>query len=379
MKRVYKTRVYFLFFTLFAFAACQNKQETSSTTSGLESSGKAVVITRQQFETAKMELGKPGEYVFYEAVYSKGYLRPSPEGIALVNVPIPGNVKNIRYNTGEWVNQGAVLFELEGKEIIEIQQEYIQENSRFEMAKAEKERLDALQKENIVAVREYQTALSQYQVSKAGRDALKSQLQLLKLDPDLIASGKIASAIPVKAPISGYLTALNIISGEYLERQKNAVELVNNKKLLLYFYVFEKDLPRLKVGQRIAFFEPDRKEEIYDANISVIGHSIDPDSKTIECIANIDQHTPWQLLNGMYTECKIITASDTAMAVPSDAVVKDGFNSFVLVKSTEDETAYSFKKVPVETGREELEYTELLTPGLDNVLLSGLYMLNLEE
>jgi len=113
--------------------------------------------------------------------------------------------------------------------------------------------------------------------------------------------------------------------------------------------------------------------------ISVIGKSIDQESKTIPCVTTIINDNNHQFVHGMYAECSIITSERIALALPSEAIVKDGYSHFVLVKISNEYDMMTFSKQPVEIGREELDFTEVLTPGLTNVLTSGLYNLTVEE
>lgn len=361
---------------LAALASCQSKQVKEEAND--PAPVKMVELTKDQFNMAKMEIGEPLEHTFLEQIDSKGYLKPSPDGIAQVGVPIPGRVKQILHKTGEWVNKDEVLFKLKGTKIIELQQEYVQTHAKLTLASSEKERLAKLVEANVAAKKDYQMAVSDYQVLKATNDALTTKLHMLNLNPEEIVNGNIVSEISIKAPISGYITSTDLMVGELLEPQSNAIEIINNHKLQLSFYVFENALSQMKEGQQVKFFEPDRKQEVYTGRVEVIGKSIDEETKTVPCVATIDNIKELNLVNGMYAECTVIVNERLAKAVPTEAIVKDGYRNYVLVKAGENDGVHQFTKVPVDIGRQELEFTEILTDGLSNVLLKGLYNLNLD-
>ena len=358
-------------------AGCQKKNTNLEPVD--EPTVKNIELTKQQFETGKMELGQPLEHNFSEVVSSKGFLKAAPDGIAQVGVFISGNVNSIHRKSGEWVKKGDLLFKLTGKEIIEIQQDYIQNNAKLTLAKMDMERMKTLVEENISAQKEYQTALSEYQILKAANEALNAKLTMLHLNPEKIVSGNLVTAVSVLAPISGYITLQNITVGEFLEPGNKIMEIIDIQKLQLNLFVFEKDLKLLQPGQKVLFNEPDRKTELFEATLSVIGKSIDQESKTIPCVATIINDNNHQFVHGMYAECSIITSERIALALPSEAIVKDGYSHFVLVKISNEYDMMTFSKQPVEIGREELDFTEVLTPGLTNVLTSGLYNLTVEE
>lgn len=358
------------------FTACQSKVAPQTNTS--EPQNKSVELTHEQFETAKMVMGAPVIHSFMEVINSKGYLKAAPSGIARVVVPISGVVKRITYKTGEWVNKGDALFALKGDKIVDIQEEYLQINSKLAFAGAELSRVKKLTEANVTANKDYQMALNEYQVLKASHDAMLAKFELLNIDSKRLEGGVLVPEIVVKAPISGYISQISITMGEYLDPLQIAMEIINNKKLELNFFVFENALSVLNKGQKIEFFEPDRKNQVYAATVEVIGKSIDQETKTIPCIATIDNIENLNLVNGMYAECNIIVNERLAYAIPTEAIIKDGLNHFVLVKSGESEAGYSFSKMQIEIGKEELQFTEILTTGLNNVLLQGLYNLNLE-
>lgn len=358
-------------------SGCHNKNNPVEPVN--ESEVKYIELTKQQFETGKMELGQPFEHSFSEVVSSKGYLKAAPDGIAQISVAISGRVKNIRRNVGEMVKKGELLFQLEGNEIIDLQQEFVQNHSKLSLAQQELDRMKLLIDENIVAQKEHQMALSEFQILKATNDALSAKLELLHLNPQKIAQGNIAATVSVFAPISGFITRQNIIIGEFLEPQKNALEIIDIQKLQLNLFVFEKDMMLLQPEQKVRFNEPDRKTQVFEATLSVIGKSIDQESKTIPCVATISNGNNHQFVHGMYAECTIVTCERTAFALPTEAIVKDGYNNYVLVKTGEEGDVMKFSKQAVEIGREELDFTEVLTPGLTNVLTSGLYNLTVEE
>ena len=371
----YRINLLFVLVLVAFFTSCQSKQAKEEVDEQVSS--KMVELTKDQFEMAKMVVGEPLEHTFIEVVNSKGYLKPAPDGLSQVVVPIPGEVKRIVHKTGQWVNSGDALFAMKGDKIIEVQQEYLQTKAKLIVAQAEMNRLKKLTEANVTANKDYQMALGDYQVMKATNDALLAKFELLNIDPEKLENGQLVPEIVIEAPISGYISKLAISMGEYLEPQKMAVEIINTHKLQLNFYVFENTLSVLKRGQKVEFYEPDRKDEIYTGKVEVIGKSIDEATKTIPCLATIDNIEKLNLVNGMYAECNVVVSEHLAYAVPTEAIVKDGYNNFVLVKSGGEDDVHKFRKVQVEIGREELEFTEILTTGLSNILLKGLYNLNL--
>ena len=358
-------------------ASCHNENTKNEM---IEEAEKNVIeITNDQFAAAKMVLGSPTPYLFKETVHTKGYVKPAPDGIAQISVTLPGKVGPIKHNLGEYVKKGATLFFLEGDVIIQLQQEYAQNSAQLELAKLDMERLQTLTNDNIASKKEYHLARSNYRSLYAAHEGLKARLELINIDQNKVESGTIVSSVAIVAPISGYITECNLIQGEYIDPQKKTFEIVDTNKLKLFVNVFEKDVASLKVGQKIFFYEPDRKDKVFEAELFIIGNSIDNASKTISCVANIDKNSNYPFVNGMYAECAIITSEVNSKAVPSEAIIKDGYNNFLLVKTGEEGDVMQFSKVNVEIGRQEIDYTEVLTNGLKDVLVKGAYNLTITD
>ncbi|MDA3928176.1 MAG: efflux RND transporter periplasmic adaptor subunit [Prolixibacteraceae bacterium] len=363
--------------TLFYTTACQNKSKETESETMPEKKG--IEITVEQFAKAKMELGSPKAHVFSELVTTKGFLKASAAGKANVSVFLPGRVKEIMFVMGDFVKKGTTLFVLEGNEIIELQQSFAQNKAELDLAKYELDRMEKLVNEKIAATKDLNAAQSQFQTLKATHEGLKARLKLLNIDPAKVEIGEINPEVSILAPISAYITQLNIVQGEYLESQKIAIELIDTRNLQLYLSVFETDIFTLAKGQKVLFYDSDRKDRRFEATLSLVGKSIDPQSKTIQCIANLNDKTDHNFVNGMYVECAIVTSEHESNAIPTEAIIKDGYNHYVLVKESGKDGILNFAKVNIEIGKEELEFTEVLTEGLEDVLLAGVYNLNVEE
>jgi cobalt-zinc-cadmium efflux system membrane fusion protein len=355
--------------------ACQKKTESGEG----NDENQSIEISSAQFEMAEMELGHPLGHVFRESTQINGYVKAAPEGKAQITVLMPGRVKKVHCTAGQFVEKGTALFELEGFEIIQLQQEFAQSDASLHLAATNLMRVESLSAENIAAKRELQIAQSEHQSLRALHEALSQKLQLMGLHPADVAAGTISSSIDIKSPIRGYLTQQLIEPGQYLEPQQMAMEIIHSSKLQLELQVFAKDLSSLAQNQKVLFYDPDMKDQKYEAHLQFIGKTIDKQSKTIQCIAYMNDEDKMHFVDGMYVECEIITSERQSMAIPTQALIKDGYNHYVLVKSGEEDDKILFSKVEIEIGREELEYTEIITEGLNDILLKGVYNLAGEE
>lgn len=334
-------------------------------------------LTRTQFESSGMKVGDPGSRIFSLEVNANGNVVSTISGSAKISSLVPGRIMKINHNPGELVNRGEVLFSLEGNEIILIQQEYAEAFNQLNLLAADYERLKALSQDAIVARKDFLKTESDFRSMQARVEGLKARLRMLQIDPSMIEQGSITPHISVRAPIRGVITRQDLVLGQAVETQETLLELVDTKNLQLKLQVFEHDLADIMEGQPVRFYVPDHPEREYEATISHLGGSIDPDTRTIACLAQIG--TSEGLVNNLYVEARIITHRHEALAIPEQALVRQRDQDYVMVLSEETADQLSFRKVQVHTGITQDGYVEILDQDLSGILTEGAYNLWVEE
>ena len=142
----------------------------------------------------------------------------------------------------------------------------------------------------------------------------------------------------------------------------------------IHFFVYQENVKKLKEGQLLSFYNANNIKQKYKAKIISIGKSINPETKTIKCIAELDNSNGQVFINGMYFRVDVIIDNHNAMALPSQAVIKTGNNHYVLVKDNEDDNNLYFKKEVVITGIEADGFTQIIgDKTLVDVLVVGTY------
>ena len=127
------------------------------------------------------------------------------------------------------------------------------------------------------------------------------------------------------------------------------------------------------VGQPVRYFVPDNRNQVFQAALSHIGKSIDPDTKTVLCIARIKAPDRNVLVNRLFVETEIVTCEREAPAIPSQALILEENRYYALQLVEEEGENLIFRKIPVNVGVVRHEYTEVLDEGLKNILMEGAY------
>lgn len=373
---------------LFILGACRNTDgggDAGPGTSGIESAApgsgntREVEITREQFETSGMRIGEPESFTFMLSTSARAYVMAAPAGQVRISTLIPGQVRKLPVSTGTLVRKGDILFTLEGREIILLQQEYASAVHELRSVRATFENQKTLSKEDFTSRRALIDAESAYMSLVSRVEGLKAQLELLHLDPASAEKGTFYTEIPVLSPIRGYVTGMDLVLGQYIDPAETVLEIVDTDQLQLQVHIYEKDLKDLEAGQAVRFYPPDAPEHIYQASLTHVGRSVDPGSKTVLCLARILPGDRADFVHRQYVECSVITCEREAPAIPDDALIEEEGKYYVLSLEREEPSRLVFRRVPAEVGVIQQDHAEITGGNLRGILLKGVYDLSSAE
>lgn len=320
-----------------------------------------ITVTRTQFETSGMKLGTLEKKSFAHKIKANGYIDVPPERKASVSVKLGGFVKGFTILPGEKVAQGAVLFTLENPDFIQLQQDYLEAKAQLGYLKSDYERQKSLADDNIASQKNYLKAESDFKVMQAKFSGLKERLKLLNINTTQLEEGVIESTIKVYAPIGGFISKVNITRGAFVGPADVAVEIVNTEHMHVELQVFERDIVDIRKGQPITFYLRGSATNPYKGEVYLVGQTIENDTRTINIHGHIeDEDQLTNVLPGMYVEATIDVATSLRTVLPSEAVVSQDDQYFVLVKVVDDEAGFAFKKQQVTRGEFDNEWTEII-------------------
>merc|ERR1711916_240531 len=81
----------------------------------------------------------------------------------------------------------------------------------------------------------------------------EAQLRQLNLNVGRIRKGNLSEQVPVVSPIDGYIEKVLIQLGQYIQPQTGMFKIVNIQHIHADLMVFEKDVYKVKEGQKISF------------------------------------------------------------------------------------------------------------------------------
>jgi cobalt-zinc-cadmium efflux system membrane fusion protein len=394
MKNIAIAVILFLALT-FVFASCNSNQkekgyneETASSENmedGEENHEEGIVeLTKEQAETIGLETNPLEKKSLGNTIKVTGQLELFPQDRANISPFVGGNVRSINVIEGDKVSKGQVLAYLEHPDIITMQQEYQEKNDELVFLKQDFERKQTLYDKGVSSGKEFQMAQSKFRSTTSSVNGLRSKLKLLGINTDKVLQGQIYSAVPITTPISGYVDEVMVSLGDYVAPQTKMFTVSDNSEIHVDFKVYEKDIRKVKVGQEIYFTVAAKPGEVLKAKIHAIGKTFENDPKALHVHADVHNEDK-ELLPGMYVEGRIVQDQKMAFAVPEDAIIKEGEQSFIFIlddDSEQEENKMKFKMIPISIGITDLGYVEinLQTENPENirVVTKGAYTLSSE-
>ena len=229
-----------------------------------------------------------------------GTLALDPQNRAEVSPIASGVVRCITTREGIRVRRGQVVAYIENTQIVELQRQYLTAVNELSAAKTELARQQALMKQDAGVLKTLQQAESAYAIANAQVVGIGRQLSQLGVNPSSISAGKLTTLIPVTSPISGIVGKVKISMGSFVDISTSLMTVVNNVNLHCDLKVFEKDLPKVRIGQMVKLTLTNAPEVTFCAKIYDINSVFDNDSKSVTVHARIIDHPATKLLPDMF-------------------------------------------------------------------------------
>ena len=295
-----------------------------------------VRISKQQAETIGLEMKPLEERNLGNNIKVTGVLELFPQDRANISPFVGGNVSSIKVIEGDKVQKGQVLGYLEHPDIISMQQEFQEKNDELVFLEQDFERKQTLYDKGVSSGKEFQMAQSKFRSTTSSVNALRSKLKLLGFNTDIIAEGQILSVVPIITPISGFIDEVMVNLGDYVAPQTKMFTVSDNSKLHVDLKVYEKDISKVELGQQIFFTVASRSNEILKAKVHAIGKTFEIEPKALHVHAHMDNKNG-DLLPGMYVEGRIAEGEKKGYAVPEEAIIKEGEQSFIFILDDDEE------------------------------------------
>ena len=357
------SKIFVLGFALFSLTACKDNQ--NHTTEIMAENAQEehheeghISLTQSQAEDAGLAYGTFAQEEIKVPIEANGSIELPPNNMASISSLLDGFVVKINFLEGDVVKKGQVLVELKDPAYVKMQQEYLSVYGRLNYLEQELERQQILNDADVGAKKNLQQAQSEFSAKKSELAALKEQLSYAGISASAIEEGQIQNRVYLRAPFGGTVTSVSAHNGQKVMSGQEIMQVINREHMHLELQLFQKDIPKVKKGQKVQFTIPAFEESpVFEGEVSLVGRNLDMDSKTIRVHAHFEEND-W-LIPGLYTEARIMQDSKKTRVLPTSAIVSDKGISYFFVKTETDGNEIDYEKVAFEPGIKSDDYVQI--------------------
>ncbi|WP_165733654.1 efflux RND transporter periplasmic adaptor subunit [Polaribacter sp. 20A6] len=318
------------------------------------------MLSAQQFDALKMKVATIATRQMSGFVEANGTLEVPPQNEAAITTVVGANVVSIKVIEGDKINKGQVVAYLSHPNIIKMQTEYLNAYSNRNFLQKSFERQDKLYKAGVGSGANFQKAAAEYEASKALVNGMAAQLKLLNINTSSVRNGTIFQRIALRTPIEGFVQKVQVKMGQYVEPQTELFEIVDIHHVHADLMVFEKDVYKIKKGQKITFDVQSVPNQELTAEIYSVGKTFEENPKAIHIHAEIE-NKEGNLIPGMYIKGRIQVENTETTALPESAITKEGDRFYVFSVEKEND-AWSFKPLEVIPGQKDGDWVAITFP-----------------
>jgi cobalt-zinc-cadmium efflux system membrane fusion protein len=362
-----------LFILIMFLISCSTKDKTAETTNVQPAEIAHVSLSKEQVTQLGIVLGQPVLRSMNGLIKANGMLDVPPQNMVTVSAPLGGFVKSTELLQGMKVKKGQTIIVLQHPDYIQLQEDYLTSKNQLEFLDLEYKRQEELAKENVTAAKALQQAKSNYFGTKAKVQGLTAKLKLININPQELENGEIQNTISIPSPISGFVTEVNVNVGKHVNPMDIMFKIIDTEHLHAEAQVFEKDVPRLKIGQLVrVYLSNENKERL--AKVFLIGKEITPE-RTVRVHCHLEGEDP-SLIPGLYFKALIETDPQQVTTLPSEAVVDFDNKPYVFVEQKAG--GHDYEMVEISKLKSEEDFTEVVLPSTiagRKIVLKGTYAL----
>ena len=291
-----------------------------------------IVLARISLASLDIETVEVREAPIGAALEFPGRVVPIPDQEAMVTALLDGRIEMVLANEGDRIRQGQPVALVTGPELGDLVAE-------LRHTRADLERQERLS-ERGVGIRKHLVE------SRTAYAAARQHLRAIGLSPEEIeeiAIGKHdADGVHLRAPLSGLILNRSATLGGPVSAGDVLFQMADLTPIWIEADVYERNLPMLREGMEVQVRAVSGNGRVYRGTIRRIMPNIDRERRVATVriqLSNEDE----ALKPGMYANAVVATAGESRPALPVDAILTDGTQSYVIVAENDS----TFRRIDV--------------------------------
>ena len=276
-----------------------------------------------------------------------------------------GWIRRLAVNSeGQAVRAGQLLYEIYSPELEQRQREYIELLQRRDRLLESMTNLSGQNAQVAASLARERIRLRQkFAYADVGAEILD----------EIEKTGRPLQVIPVRAPASGFVTAIGAREGSYVTPLVNLVSLAKTSRVWIDVALYPDQLDWVREGDIANVNLPNTGEPGIEARLSFPSPVIDKATQTLRARLVVD-NAGRLLRPGKFVDVVIAAGTRVALAVARSALIRPGNGDRVMLARGDGH----FMPVAVETGIESGDFVEIVD-GLQEgaqIALNGQFMLD---
>ncbi len=299
----------------------------------------------------------PGE--LRETLALPGEVQANQDRLAHIVPRVSGIVREVHVGLGEDVEAGQLMAVLESRELAEAKAAYLAARQRLSLAEANLSANEELHARGVVSDLDFLQARRELADAEIGLRAAQRRLHALGLSEQEIAAVESEplerfAIYSVRAPFGGTVIEKHITLGEVVGPDSDVYVLADLRDVWVMLTVYQKDLPRVAVGQRV-LVRANEGGRTAEGRIDYVSPTVDESTRTATARVVID-NTGRLWRPGLFVTGQVeVGQREVPVAVPLSALQELDGRTCVFVL-----TDGGFVPQPVTLGRSDGRLAEVL-------------------
>lgn len=312
-----------------------------------------LMLTDSQIKLANITTQKVSKKAIGQTVAINGRFALNEQNSEAISSRAAGRIEKLFIKeTGQQVKQGEPLYVLYSETLLTLQQEYL-------LAKEQYESIGQTEKRYKSFLESAEKKLLLYGLTKAQIANLTNR-------------NSLQPRVTFLAPASGIVTEISASEGQYVSEGGMLYRIEDVTNLWIEAELYPGETSLVKTGDQVTVRVSGDNNDAMQATVNFLSPEYRSNSQITIMRASLENKS-LRYKPGQQVQVFLTHSSKEAIAVPTDAVIRDGKGSHIYRQAGNN----TFRPIMVKTGVESFDQVEI-TDGIsegDTVAVSGAYLL----
>ena len=297
---------------------------------------------------------------------------------AVVTSRLPGRVVALHVRPGDAVEAGQVLAEVDSLDLHTLRLDYQQAQNDIDLSEKILAGVEPAAKAGSISGQKLIEAQQAHRQNVNTLQVLQTKAAALDVDVATLATDEESRPLrlPIRSTVGGIVVHADLAVGKFIEPTEHLMDIVDLSTVWVRIGVLEQDWHRVVAGQTVRLTVSGLPGRVFETKVDKLGLMLDPQTHQSIAWAELPNSDKLSVLRpGMNGQAELSwRGKKPVLAVPSQAVLSDGAERYVLVEEAATKEGSEYQKVAVVVGRQSAGHTEIIAGKLlpdDRVVTRG--------